>query len=151
MLATQDTDSFTDMLLDEFNSFSKAAEPLLHIHSETAYQKALDTLDDLFGRATDSPDDPLNPLIDMLSNAITRYEDSLPAVQKMDQRIEDMDAGLSMLRTLMAQYGLSGADFENEIGKRAYVSQILSGSRKLSKNHIKNLSDRFSISPSLFF
>ncbi len=151
MLATQDTHSFTDILLDEFNNFSKAAEPLLHIHSETAYQKALDTLDDLFDRATDSPDDPLNPLIDMLSNAITQYEDSLPAVQKMDKRIEDMDAGLSTLRTLMSQYGLSGSDFENEIGKRAYVSQILSGSRKLSKDHIKKLSDRFSVSPSLFF
>jgi len=93
----------------------------------------------------------LNPLIDMLSNAITRYEDSLPAVQMMDKRIDDMDAGISMLRILMSQYGLSGADFENEIGKRAYVSQILSGSRKLTKDHIKNLSDRFSISPSLFF
>jgi len=151
MLATQGTNSFTDMLLDEFNSFSKAAGPLLHIHSETAYQRALDTLDDLFNRATDSPDDPLHPLIDMLSNAITRYEDSLPSVQMMDKRIEDMDAGISMLRTLMSQYGLSGADFENEIGRRAYVSQILSGSRKLSKDHIKNLSDSFGVSPALFF
>jgi len=151
MLATQDTNSFTDIILDEFNSFSKTAEPLLHIHSETAYRKALDTLDELFDRATDNPDDPLNPLIDMLSNAITRYEDSLPAVQMMDKRIDDMDAGISMLRILISQYGLSGADFENEIGKRAYVSQILSGSRKLTKDHIKNLSDRFSISPSLFF
>jgi HTH-type transcriptional regulator/antitoxin HigA len=87
----------------------------------------------------------------MLSNAITRYENSLPAVQKMDKRIEDMDADISMLRTLMSQYGLSGSDFENEIGKRAYVSQILSGSRKLSKDHIKNLSDSFDVSPALFF
>jgi len=151
MLATQGTHSFTDTLLDKFNRFSKAAEPLLHIHSESAYKKALDALDDLFDRTTDSPDDHLNHLIDMVSNAITRYEDSLPEIHMMDKRIEDMDAGLSMLRTLMSQHGLSGADFENEIGKRAYVSQILSGSRKLSKDHIKNLSDRFSVSPSLFF
>jgi len=151
MLATQDTNSFTETLLNEFNRFSKAAEPLLHIHGESAYQKALDTLDDLFDRTTDSTDDPLNPLIDMFSNAITRYEESLPEIHRMDKRIENMDAGLSMLRTLMSQPGLSGADFENEIGKRAYVSQILSGSRKLSKDHIKNLSDRFSVSPSLFF
>jgi len=151
MLANHDTHSFTDILLDEFNNFSKTAEPLLHIHSETAYQKALDTLDNLFEKASDNPDDPLNPLIDMLSNAISRYEDSLPEVQMMDKRIDDMDAGISMLRTLMSQYGLSGSDFEHEIGKRAYVSQILSGSRKLSKDHIKKLSDRFNISPALFF
>jgi len=74
MLSTQGANSFTDILLDEFNSFSKAAEPLLHIHSETAYRKALDTLDDLFDRATDSLDDPLNPLIDMLNEAATRQD-----------------------------------------------------------------------------
>jgi len=151
MLTVHENNTFTDTLLDGFNSFSKVAGSLFHIHSEKVYLKALETLSDLFDRASDSPDEPLNPLIDILSHSITRYEDSLSEIQAMDKRIDGMDAGVSMLRLLMSQHKLAGSDFENEIGKRAYVSQILSGDRKLSKDHIKKLSDRFNISPSLFF
>lgn len=151
MLVVHESNTFTETLLDGFNSFSKAAGSLLQIHNEKTYLKALDTLSDLFDLASDHSDEPLNPLIDILSNSITQYEDSLPEIQAMDKRIDEMDASVSMLRLLISQYNLSGSDFENEIGKRAYVSQILSGNRKLSKDHIKNLSDRFNISPSLFF
>jgi len=53
-----------------------------------------------------------------------------------------------MLRLLMHKHALKGSDFEHEIGKRSYVSLILSGERKLTKEHIEK---RFNISPALFF
>jgi len=151
MLATHHHDSMTDTLLESFNGFSKVAGSLLSIHSEKVYQKALDTLSELLEKATDTPDEALNPLIEMLSNSIERYENALPEVQAWDKHVNDMDAGASMLRLLISQHKLTYSDFKEDIGGKSYVSQILSGKKALSKTHIDRLSKRFNVSPSLFF
>ena len=59
-------------------------------------------------------------------------------------------ADISMLRLLMDQYELNGTDFP-EIGDKTLVSKILKGDRNLTKDHIIKLSERFDISPVLFF
>jgi len=151
MLVAHHDNSPADVLFESFDCFLKSAGSLLHIRSDRAYQKALVTLSDVMERADDRPDDPYVPLIEMLSNAIERYENSLPAVQALEKRVDEMDAGVSTLRLLMSQYGLTGSDFENEIGKRSYVSLILKEERSLTRAHIEKLSKRFSISPALFF
>ena len=51
----------------------------------------------------------------------------------------------------MSQYHLKGEDLKNEIGSKSLVSMILNGKRKLTTEHIQALSNRFNISPSLFF
>ena len=51
----------------------------------------------------------------------------------------------------MEQHNLNTNDFENEIGKKSMVSQVLSGGKSLSRKHIELLSKRFNISPALFF
>ncbi|WP_275540778.1 hypothetical protein [Aliidiomarina iranensis] len=37
----------------------------------------------------------------------------------------DVDSGVAMLRVLMDQYGLKTADFEHEIGKKAWFRKYL--------------------------
>ncbi len=64
---------------------------------------------------------------------------------------EELDSGVAMLRVLMDQHNLKTHDFEEEIGGKSLVSQILNGKKNLTKNHITALSNRFHISPSLFF
>ena len=51
----------------------------------------------------------------------------------------------------MKQYNLKANDLKNEIGGKSLVSMILNGKRKLTTDHIQALSNRFKISPSLFF
>ena len=62
-----------------------------------------------------------------------------------------MDSGVAVLRTLMEQYELRTNDFKDEIGGKSMVSMILNGSRKLSRDHIQALSNRFHVSPAVFF
>ena len=62
----------------------------------------------------------------------------------------DQPANLAALRVIMDQHNLGTADLP-EIGSKSMVSRVLSGERSLNKKHIAALSDRFSISPSLFF
>ena len=59
-------------------------------------------------------------------------------------------ADIAMLRLLMNQDELKGTDFP-EIGDKTLISKILSGSRRLTKDHITKLAGRFDISPALFF
>ncbi|MBG9396339.1 type II toxin-antitoxin system HigA family antitoxin, partial [Klebsiella pneumoniae] len=58
--------------------------------------------------------------------------------------------GVSLLRVLMQQYGLSQSDFENEIGNKSLVSRFLSGERSLTFDHMRALANRFQIPVSMF-
>lgn len=58
---------------------------------------------------------------------------------------------LDVLHFLMDQHGLMQKDLVSVFGTPSIVSEVLSGKRKLNKEHIKRLSDRFHVSPELFF
>jgi HTH-type transcriptional regulator / antitoxin HigA len=58
---------------------------------------------------------------------------------------------LDVIRFLMEQHGLLQKDLAEEFGTPSIVSEVLSGKRDLSKDHIKRLSQRFHVSPELFF
>lgn len=116
------------------------------IHSEEEHEQALELIEELI----EDYDNNL-PLIELLSLSIERYEESAPEFEEFNKAQEELDTGIAMLRVLMDQYDLKTNDFENEIGKKSLVSQILNGKKNLTKNHIAALSKRFGISPSLFF
>ena len=61
-----------------------------------------------------------------------------------------MPSGLAVLRTLMDQYNLTTADFQDEIGSTSMVSRVLNGERQLNINYIKKLAARFGVSPLMF-
>ncbi len=90
-------------------------------------------------------------LIEILSSSIEEWENSSIEFAEFNRRIKQMDNGVAVLRTLMEQYELKTNDFKNEIGGKSIVSMILSGSRQLSRSHIQALSNRFHVSPALFF
>jgi HTH-type transcriptional regulator/antitoxin HigA len=58
---------------------------------------------------------------------------------------------LEALRFLMDQHGLKQKDLMDVFGTPSIVSEVLSGKRELNKDHIKRLSERFHVSPELFF
>ena len=61
-------------LIDAYNQFMKTARSYVELRSEDDYQQALTTLEELLESAEDTVDEPLNPLIDMISNSIEAYE-----------------------------------------------------------------------------
>ena len=58
---------------------------------------------------------------------------------------------VEILRFLMDQHGLRQKDLVDVFGTRSIVSEVLSGKRKLNREHIQRLSDRFHVSPEAFF
>ena len=116
------------------------------IHNETEYKQALDLMDELI-----EDYDKYLPLIEVLSASIEKWEDESDQFSGFNERIEALDDGVAILRTLMDQYQLKADDLKNELGSKSLVSMILNGSRKLTRDHIQSLSRRFKISPSVFF
>ena len=55
------------------------------------------------------------------------------------------------LSFLMEQHSLKQKDLVNVFGARSTVSEVLSGKRELTKEQIRRLSQRFHVSPEIFF
>lgn len=89
--------------------------------------------------------------IEALSNAIARYEADAASFSEFNQRGLGGDPAVATLKVLMDQHNLNTTDFKNEIGGKSMVSQVLSGGKQLTRNHIERLAKRFGISPALFF
>lgn len=119
---------------------------LSSINTEAEYEQALHLMEELIEEY-----DKYVPLIEMLSASIERWEHESDEFTQFNQRIDGLDDRVAVLRTLMDQYRLKTDDLREEIGGRSLVSMILNGSRKLTRDHIQALSDRFHLSPSVFF
>jgi len=55
------------------------------------------------------------------------------------------------VKFLMAEHGLKQKDLVDVFGTRSIVSEVLNGRRELNKAQIKRLSERFHVSPEIFF
>lgn len=135
---------------DACHSFAQAAAPYFHITDDKHYEEALELIENLLEEADDSPGNPLNAVIEMLSRAIEAYENTDEELAVFEKRAMGHPADLVMLRLLMDQHGLGTADLP-EIGSKSMVSRVLSGKRSLSKKHIQALAARFGVNPGLFF
>lgn len=125
---------------------SEQASFVVEITNDDEYNQALALMDEL----VDDYDNQI-VLIELLSKSIGRWEEVSTDFSVFNQRIADGDPAVSVLRTLMEQHGL-GVDDLPEIGSKSLVSKILNQrDRQLTKQHIEALSQRFHISPALFF
>lgn len=131
-------------------SFAEAADPITYIKNNATYEKALLFVSALMDRAPDDPNSTLNGIIETISKSISEYENTLESVQEFEKAVSEIPADIAMLRLLMEQHELKGTDLP-EIGDKTLVSKILKGDRNLTKDHIVKLSERFEISPALFF
>jgi len=135
---------------DACHRFAEAAAPFCYIADAKHYEMSLELIESLFEAADDSPFDPLNAVISMLSEAIAEYELRDREIVAFKNQVSASPSDLVMLRLLMDQHKLGVADLP-EIGSKSMVSRVLSGERSLSKKHIRALSKRFGIDPGLFF
>ncbi|WP_112289962.1 type II toxin-antitoxin system HigA family antitoxin [Rahnella sp. AN3-3W3] len=121
------------------------AVPLLGGSTSTAdYKSALELIDYLIEH------DDENPLIEFLSAKIESYERQHTDFAPFNQALENLPRGVEALRQLMKDYGLKQSDLREEIGGKSLVSQILSGKRSLTVEHIRALAVRFNVPTSLF-
>jgi HTH-type transcriptional regulator / antitoxin HigA len=82
-------------------------------------------------------------LSELLTLLITDYEEKKYGLPKADP--------IEVVQELMRANGLRQKDLAEEFGTESIVSEVLSGKRELNKEHIKRLSERFRVSPAVFF
>ncbi|PKM19528.1 MAG: transcriptional regulator [Gammaproteobacteria bacterium HGW-Gammaproteobacteria-15] len=120
--------------------------PWVHgIDSAQQYDELLALMDELV-----EDYDANQLLIDLLFPVLQDYEETAERFKAFNQRIETLDPGIAMLRLLIDQHDLTQSDFQQEIGGKSLVSQILSGKRSLTLGHIRALSKRFGIPAAMF-
>src|ERR1700740_2379184 len=96
--------------------------------------------------------------LDRRSAKLTSSEKEL--AERLTLLIEDFESKhyelprakpLEVLRFLMEQHELKQKDLLDVFGTRSIVSEVLNGKRKLNKDYIARLSQRFHVSPDVFF
>ena len=96
--------------------------------------------------------------LDQRNATLTRAEKEL--AELLTLLIEDFESKryklprakpVEILRFLMDQHRLKQKDLVDVFGTRSIVSEVLSGKRKLNREHIQRLSERFHVSPEVFF
>ena len=126
-------------LANPVDMIRQGAPHLIHSDEELAEYTA--ALFDLTAKSDPTPEE--EEAIELLTLLIDRYETQrypLPDVEPAE-----------MLRFLLDQNGLSQRDVAAELGSESTVSLVLSGRRPLNRDHIARLSERFHVSPAVFF
>ncbi|MGA9393157.1 MAG: hypothetical protein WBV69_22190 [Candidatus Sulfotelmatobacter sp.] len=111
------------------------------ISGEEQNQLYIERLEQLTGQDVVSPAE--EKLIALLTVLVEEYEAKRHPVP---------EAGpLDIIRHLMEVHKLRQKDLVDVFGTESIVSDILNGKRDLTKEHIRRLSARFHVSPSVFF
>ncbi len=111
------------------------------VRNEEQNQLYIQNLEELTGRETVSPAE--EKLIALLTLLVEEYEDRHHPVPQADP--------LDIIRHLMEAHNLRQKDLVDVFGTESIVSDVLNGKRDLAKEHIRRLSARFHVSPSVFF
>jgi len=136
-------------LVDAYETFMQTAHAYMNLSNEEDYNAALVALEEILEAAEDTAKDTLNPLIEILSQAIGVYEEQ---DEELVAFLEEADAtpfDVALLRTLMRQHELTGSDLP-EIGDKTMVSKVLNGKRILQRHAMELLGERFGIRPAMF-
>lgn len=111
------------------------------IHNDEALEEYTHALFELTSKSDPTADE--EEAIELLTLLIDRYESDrfpVPDAEPVD-----------VLRFLLASNDLSQRDIVPELGSESTVSLVLSGKRQLNRDHIARLSQRFKVSPAVFF
>ena len=117
---------------------------LIHIpQNDEEYEEMTDILFKLARKVGENKDHPLFPAMELLTLSIEHYDNEHFQIAEAD--------GVSILKYFMEEFDLKQKDLQNELGTQGVVSEILHGKRKLNRNQIEKLSERFHVSPAVFF
>ena len=114
----------------------------LAIRTESDYRRAVAILDRLLDEVGENEHHPLFNFLEVLGTLIESYEADHVEIK--------VASPVEVLKFLMEEHRLTQADLP-EIGSQGVVSEVLHGKRELNARQIKLLSERFGVSPAVFF
>jgi HTH-type transcriptional regulator/antitoxin HigA len=124
----------------EYATLLASALPAV-IRSEAANERCIRALEEL-DRKSSRLSAAERRLADLLTLLIEDFEDRQYALKPADP--------LAVLEELMAANGLKQKDLLDIFVTPSIVSEVLSGKRQLTTEHIRRLSRRFHVSPEVF-
>jgi HTH-type transcriptional regulator/antitoxin HigA len=111
--------------------------PIRHAKDHSVYKRVVEHL-----MGAGKTQGEFRPYLDAVIHFVDEYEsDRFPARSTPED----------VLRILMEQQNLTQKDLAEEMGGQSVVSAVLTGKRKLTRDHIENLSRRFSVHVGSFF
>jgi len=117
-----------------------AKTPPRIVRSEEQNEEYIKALYDLTNRKMTKDE---REFADVLTLLIEDFEEKNYALPKASP--------IDAILFLMDQHGLKQKDLSDVFGTASIVSEVINGKRDLNKDHIARLSERFHVSPDLFF
>jgi len=112
------------------------------LRSEGDYERALKDIEPLAIKRERNSNE--SDFLEVMTILIEHYEDE-------HHRIETgHKTGAELLKHLMEENGLSGADLGRILGNRTEGYPILRGERELTKSQMRRLGEHFNVPPGLF-
>lgn len=117
--------------------------PYTHVpRTKSEYEKLLHFVDELMEVSRQNKNDErVTSLLKLIAKNIETYETHHFSTKSVSP--------IEILKFLMEEHELEQSDLP-EIGSQPLVSKILNGERQLTVSHIKQLSKKFGVSPSVF-
>ncbi len=112
------------------------------IYSDDEYDQAIAQMNQLVDKVVTNETHPLYDLLDTLGTLVHAYEEDYYRMPPVN--------GVDVLRYLIDEHGMKQSELP-EIDSQGIVSEVLSGKRTLNVRQIQALSQRFGVSPSIFF
>jgi HTH-type transcriptional regulator/antitoxin HigA len=118
-----------------------AKHPPHVIHTEEENEAYIAELEALYSQEELTPEE--SEYADLIKVLIEKFESRY--------QIKRAASPLDVVHHLMDARDLKQSDMLDVFGSKGIASEVLSGKRELSKAHIQRLSEKFHVSPSLFF
>jgi HTH-type transcriptional regulator / antitoxin HigA len=114
------------------------------LRTEEDYRKAVAKVDSLVTKGEESLTVTECAQLEIFTTLIEAYENTYHPIDVREL------TPVELLKKLMDESGMTQSDLGRMLGDRSLGYRILSGQRKLSKKHVKLLSDYFKIDPGVF-
>ena len=108
------------------------------LHDEVDYRNALGVLDAMAGFAMNADQ---GDYFEAIATFVEKYEAERHALD--DAKMTPVE----LVRSLMAEHGMSESDLGRLLGDRSLGHRILASERELSKSHIRTLAEHFRLNP----
>jgi HTH-type transcriptional regulator/antitoxin HigA len=122
----------------------ECASQVWPLRTEDNYLEARDIVDKLATKGEEALTEAERDQLEIFSILMERYEEEHYFIDQPDL------SPIELLNILMRENGMTASDLGRLLGDRSLGHKILTGERKLSKSHIKALSEYFKVEASAF-
>jgi HTH-type transcriptional regulator/antitoxin HigA len=128
-------------IIQEIQPHWAALRPFMTIQNDEDYDRLVNQLNDLIDAVGTDESHPMYEFLATLGTILHAYEEAQYPMPEA--------SGAGVLLYLMEEHNLRQSDLP-EVGSQGVVSEILSEKRELNVRQIRELAQRFNVSPAVF-